>query len=478
MDLLVQFPIPLICLRIAVRGLLAFWRPARRLESEVSKERDRRQTTNNRPKSADIPPATLSDSETTRRLRSIRWKSGAWLTLGCLGLWASGFELGWEWGKVTEWKAQGSPGLDAIVRNRCVPFIKQGGGSSLAVVAISTSEEALFVFGRESLTGPGASERTVYEIGSITKAFTGIALARDVEQGVVRLEQPVRELLPSSVNLAEPVRSRVTLRHLTSHTSGLPRLPENAVSLLDFPIILFGGNPYSGYSEESFFQALRDVKLESAPGTRMEYSNFGTSLLGYVLARRAGADYSEYIERSVLSPLGMRDTGVPAPGQPGHKPSPGYRAMIRLGPAVIALRSWPWSLANHLAGAGGLRSTTEDMRKFLKANMAPHSTTIGSAISASHREIYHARSGSSVGMNWLRTQSKRTGKPIIWNNGGTGGFHSFIGFTDDSSAGVVILSNRSNSVDSLAISLLEEIDLQRPDADGFRNETMRARGAG
>jgi hypothetical protein len=94
------------------------------------------------------------------------------------------------------------------------------------------------------------------------------------------------------------------------------------------------------------------------------------------------------------------------------------------------------------------------MRLFLRANLKP--AAIGAAITASHREIHHANSGPSVGMNWLRVSSKRLGKTVIMHNGGTGGFHTFIGFTEDRSAGVMVLSNRSESVDSLGASLLED----------------------
>src|SRR5688500_5226393 len=129
MDLLAQFVIPFICLRIAVGNLLALWRPARRLESELSKELEKGQTERQQPDSAELPSASTSESETRRRLRSIRWKAGVWLTTGCLGLWASGFDLGWEWGRAPEWRGKNSPRLEGIVRDHCAPFIEQGGGS-------------------------------------------------------------------------------------------------------------------------------------------------------------------------------------------------------------------------------------------------------------------------------------------------------------------------------------------------------------
>src|SRR5687768_5831921 len=103
MELLAPFIIPLICLRIVAGGLFTLWRPARMLQSELSKDQKDLHAPSSEPQTAHPTVSTLTESETNRRLRLIRWRSAGWIALGSLGLWASGFDLGWEWGKVQEW---------------------------------------------------------------------------------------------------------------------------------------------------------------------------------------------------------------------------------------------------------------------------------------------------------------------------------------------------------------------------------------
>src|SRR5262249_52515938 len=149
-----------------------------------------------------------------------------------------------------------------------------------------------------------AQADTLYEIGSITKTFTALALAREIERGNLRLDQPVYEVLPAGLTLPEPAHA-ITFKQLTTHTPGFPRQPGNFGFWHAGWKILCGGNPYEGYSEEQFQEAIRKVKLDSKPGTECQYSNFGMDFLGYVLSQRVGTNYEAYIKREVCKPLGL-----------------------------------------------------------------------------------------------------------------------------------------------------------------------------
>ena len=213
--------------------------------------------------------------------------------------------------------------------------------------------------------------------------------------------------------------------------------------------------------------AVRTVKLQSKPGTKSCYSNFGMTLLGHLLAIKAGSSYEALAKREVCLPLGMHDTTVTFDRTQARSVAQGYRAVWRCGPLVLALRSDPWFKGNNLGGAGALRSTATDMLKYLQANMHPDGLPLEHALVESHRELFRENERMAFGMNWVRTQSERLQQTMIWHNGGTGGFRSFIGFTADSRFGVVVLSNSTEGVDDVAVELLR--DLAKPPPQPLRH---------
>ena len=384
------------------------------------------------------------------------------LTLGLLGTWSTKPSLSYEGRPAAEWSDGRAPELEPLVQRRCAPFVNQGKGIGLAVAVVTPTNETIMTFGRPSLSS-GAPTRadTCFEIGSITKTFTALILARAIERGSLRLEQPVQELLPPGIQLPEAARG-VTLRHLTTHSSGFPRMPEDRSPLPALRMVLFGSDPYAGYAEAQLRRDVCAVKLQSKPGTKFCYSNFAMTLLGHLLATKAGSGYEALVKREVCLPLGMNDTMVTPDRTQAPRVAQGYRAVLRCGSLVLALRSDPWFVGNNLGGAGALRSTASDLLKYLHANMHPAGQPLEHALMESHRELFRENDRTTIGMNWIHTQNKRLQQPMIWHNGGTGGFRSFLGFTEDGRFGVLILSNSSEDVDDLAIQLLR--DLTRPPA--------------
>ena len=134
-----------------------------------------------------------------------------------------------------------------------------------------------------------------------------------------------------------------------------------------------------------------------------------------------------------------------------------YRLVFRPGPLSFGLKSDEWRLPNHLAGAGAIRSTGLDMMTFLKANMGLVSTPIDAAIRRSHRELFRDTDVQTIGMNWIRSFDDELAQNIIWHNGGTGGFRTYLGFTEDRRFGVFVLGNTANSVDPLAVEILKSL---------------------
>ncbi|MEU4704015.1 serine hydrolase domain-containing protein [Nonomuraea dietziae] len=309
-------------------------------------------------------------------------------------------------------------------------------GRSAAVVGVLAE-------GRTEIrgAGPGAPDGdTVFEIGSVTKVFTALALARQVVAGTAALDEPVRDLLPAGTAMPAREGREVSLRHLAQHTSGLPRLPKGAIwqMIREFP----NGDrdPYARYDDATILAGLAGTRLRSLPGTRFRYSNLGAGLLGLALATRAGTDYATLLTEDVCKPLGMTRTNLGEPVIQGHtrrgRPTP------------------PWNMAA-LAGAGGLRSTAADLLTFLQAQIECREEAIG----LSRRTEHRVNPLQAVQLGWMETRlhPKIGGGRRIWHNGRTGGFASYVGFDPERRIGVVVLSGTARSVDSTAATLFRTL---------------------
>jgi CubicO group peptidase (beta-lactamase class C family) len=279
--------------------------------------------------------------------------------------------------------------------------------------------------------------RTIFEIGSITKVFTGILLAEMAQRGEVHLEDPVEDLLPRGTAVPSRNGRRIRLVDLATHSSGLPRMPNNFAPADP-------KNPYIDYSDDRLYVFLEGYQLTRDVGERVEYSNLGAALLGHALALRAGKPYERLVTERILGPLGMTSTRIVL--------SADDRARLAQGHSASGQEVANWDLTT-FAGAGGLRSTTEDMLKFLAANLTPPDSSLGRAIRESQVPRFPIDETSKIGLHWL-VRTTRFGRTIVWHNGGTAGYRSYIGFDSVGRHGVVVLSNRS-SADRLGLHLLD-----------------------
>lgn len=293
-------------------------------------------------------------------------------------------------------------------------------------------------------------DRTVFEIGSITKVFTSLLLADMIKRGEVALADPVAKYLPDGVSVPQHDGRAITLADLATHTSALPRLPENmAPASLD--------NPYADYTVAQLYQFLATYKLPRPIGAQFEYSNLGYGLLGHALARRQGTDYKSLVRERILTPLGMSDTAITLPADLAARLAPGHDA------ALNKVSNWDLPA---LAGAGALRSTVNDMMTFLEMALDLKDSPLSSALAASLQTRQpNSAPGGAVALGWMVTPGHD--EEIVWHNGGTGGYQSFIGFLPKSKVGVVVLSNASTSagVDDIGMHLLDpRIPLAPPPA--------------
>lgn len=280
---------------------------------------------------------------------------------------------------------------------------------------------------------------TVFEIGSVTKVFTALLLADAVVRGEVNLTDPVSRFLPTAVTM--PVRGRaITLEDLATHTSGLPRLPTNLMPA-------DATNPYADYGVDRLYAFLSGYALPRDVGASYEYSNLGGGLLGHVLAHRAGMTYEALVETRITRPLGMTSTRIALSPELTGRLASGH------GPALEPASNWDLPT---LAGAGALRSTTNDMVTFLAAAMGVTPSPLAKAFASmtgSPRSTSTPNLQIALGWHVLTTN----GGSIVWHNGGTGGYRSFIGFDPKRGIGAVALSNAGTAagVDDIGRHLID-----------------------
>ena len=281
---------------------------------------------------------------------------------------------------------------------------------------------------------------TVFEIGSVTKVFTSLLLSDMVQRGQVTLADPVSKYLPAGVTMPQRNGKQVTLQDLATHTSGLPRLPGNLKPKDP-------ANPYADYSVAQLYEFLSSYELPRDIGSQYEYSNLGGGLLGHLLTLRAGADYETLVRARITTPLDMKSTSVAM--------SPEMKVRLAVGHDDKLKPVANWDLPT-LAGAGALRSTANDMLTFLAATIGYTKTPLAPALAAMlDVRRPSGTPGLDVGLPW-HIYSTPAGGTIVWHNGGTGGYRSFIGYDPKTRIGVVVLANAETAagVDDIGLHLL------------------------
>jgi D-alanyl-D-alanine-carboxypeptidase/D-alanyl-D-alanine-endopeptidase len=301
-------------------------------------------------------------------------------------------------------------------------------GSTIVVGVIDAQGRRVVAYGslaKGDARKPGGD--TVFEIGSMSKVFTSLLLMDMARKGELAVSDPVANFLPETVKVPERGERKITLADLSTQSSGLPRLPSNLAPK-------DSGNPYADYSVQQLYDFLSGYQLTRDIGSQYEYSNLGVGLLGHALSRRAGMSYEELVGRRICDPLGMANTRVTL--------TPEMKSRLAVGHSAALAEVPNWDIPT-LAGAGALRSTANDMLTFLAANLGYVKTPLAQAM-ADEVSIRRPVGGDmEIAYGW-HVQNK-DGNSIIWHNGGTGGYRTYMGFDPKARTGVVVLSNVSTA---------------------------------
>ncbi len=327
--------------------------------------------------------------------------------------------------------------IKQVVKEAIDMRIEKGINQSIVIGVIDSTGVDFYASGLTAVNGKKPDKFTTYEIGSITKVFTGLLLAEAVVSQDIELTDSISQFLPPALELNDTISS-LRLVQLATHSAGLARQPYNLQSEG-----YVATNPYAHYNEKLLFDELKNHQLRFKPGDRSQYSNLSMSLLGYLISKNEEKDYFTSLSENILDPLQMQQTSATLTGNNktiGHT-------------FKVPVESWNFDV---LAGAGVLKSNVNDMLMFLSAQLGLVETPLNQAIKISQQLHYAIDDKKAIGLGW-GIYTLENGDTLYRHNGGTAGYRSFTGFLKKAKVGVMVLTNSSNAgVDDLGLHQLDD----------------------
>lgn len=289
--------------------------------------------------------------------------------------------------------------------------------------------------------GTRPDENTIFKLGSIGKTFTSLLLAYYNQNQTVNLYQSAQNYLPANVNLpiwkgSNENNIYITLEDLATHFSALPRVPNNRIKP-------------PGYTIEMMYSFLNKYKLKYPPGTKFLYSNLAFGLLGNIMIITGKDSYMNLEKKIFLNEFNMVNTGIELNEEQIKKLAYSYSKGKQ---ATFNLPTSPAFL-----GAGGNFSSLKDMMQYLKFNLGMLNTNLNNLLDTLHRVRKNTglKFLKYMGLGWQISDYYQSGDAsLIWKDGATNGFSTYIGFVKNTKTGVVVLSNSGTNVSNLGLKIL------------------------
>ena len=337
----------------------------------------------------------------------------------------------------------GDADLQRIVDDRVVTYRDSVG---LIVGVIEPSGRRLFARGPAQVgNDDNVDGDTIFEIGSVSKVFTALALADAAHRGELSLNDPAAKYLPPGTTLPQHGPRPITLLDLGTHMSGLPNMPPNVA-----PTDL--NNPDADMTADQLLKSVAAYELTRDVGSAYEYSSAGYELLGMAVADAAHADFETVLKSRIFGPLKMANTRIAISLDEKDRLSAGYDGH---------LQPVPHEHMPTVLGAGGMRSTANDLLDFLAANIGLTPSPLAPAMADMlkvKRQTQYLELKAALGWHVATLH----GVEMVWENGQTAGYRAFIGFVPKNRTGVVVLSNASNTIDDIGVHILDSETPLRP----------------
>ena len=326
--------------------------------------------------------------------------------------------------------------ISDILKETIREKVDNGTHESLFVGIIDHDGTEQYYYGNIAKDEKPIDEDTLFEIGSVSKVFTSLILADMVIHDEVRLDDSIDKFLPENINTPSFNGEKITLLDLSTHTSGLPVMP-------NYPPNPDLDKKYE-YNKDGIYEYLSDFVIHREIGSQFEYSNTGGSLLGHILSLHEEKSFEATLKERVLDKLGMSSTCINQCNDLRDR----FAKPHSLGEQVDEV-----NLPDELAGAGAIRSSGKDMLAFLSYAMDLEHSELQPAFALTQTANHKIDEIQSIGLGWLMIDNGE--RNILFHNGSTKGFASFVGFDSDTNRGVVVLTNSQVIVNDIGLDILD-----------------------
>lgn len=316
--------------------------------------------------------------------------------------------------------------VDSLVRD----YFRDPRATGLSIGLIKAGKVSMYQYG-ETQKGSGhlPTSQTIYEIGSITKTFTATLLGKAVLDGKVALSDDIRRYLPGEFPNLSYADHSITLQDLANHTSRLPAMPTNIGDQRGYNPLM----PEANYDSVLCYQALRSIKLDTVPGYKFMYSNWGMALLGHILENVYHQSYAQLLRQYITGPLGMVHTTYQLVNEDKRQLATPYSENGR--PILFQDEGL-------FGPAGDIHADLVDMVRYMLAQLAEKDQ----AILLTHQPT---RNGTGLGWGVRQVDNYRD----IQHNGSTPGFTSHLSAFPELNSGCVLLANNKAAMGKLIVRL-------------------------
>lgn len=367
-------------------------------------------------------------------------------------------------------------------------YLKNLNGSLVIGVRDHDSERIFYYGETDGKSKQSPAGNSIYELGEVSQVFTCLLFAEMATNGIVNMDEKLQDFLP--VSIPAPVYQKIVCQRmeeasqlkqmgehenvrinftpyvcfpdpsskpqhiilcdLATHTTGLPEYPYNLDRKKNV------NSPFENYSKEDLYNFLKEFQFDKPLGYDYKYSATGIALLGHAMSVKAKKDFNTLISDRVFDKMQMSDTRVLLSEIQNKHLVQGHDKNGKI--------VGPWNY-DIMAPAGGFHSTPLDMMKFLTANISVKKDSIAYLLDYTHNARLKLtdkkRAGMEIALGWKVNPLGVEEKRVVWQDGSTGGFSSYIGFVETNHTGVFVLSSVSKSVNNIALEVLKRLAVEK-----------------